>query len=51
MDEAVVEPRLFREFARRDAGVADADEQPLGGVEKRLLCVFARRRDADSLSL
>jgi hypothetical protein len=51
VDEAVVEPGFFREFARRDAGVADAHEQTFGGVEKGLLGFFARRRDADSLTL
>jgi hypothetical protein len=51
MDKTVVESGLLREFARRDAGVADAHEQSLGGVKKRLFGFFARRRDADSLTL
>ena len=41
VDEAVVDARLLGEPARRDARVADVDEQPLGGVEQRLL---GRRR-------
>ena len=51
VDQAVVEPCLFGELARRDGGVADADEQALGRVEEGLLCIFARRRDADALAL
>jgi hypothetical protein len=37
VDEPVVRARLLGECAGRDAGVADADEEALGGVEERLL--------------
>jgi hypothetical protein len=37
VDEAVIEARLFGKPSRRDAGVADVDEQPLGRVEERVL--------------
>ena len=44
VDEAVVDAGLLGEPARRDAGVADVDEQPLGRVEERLLGRGAGRR-------
>jgi len=37
VDEAVVGPGLLGDSPRRDPGCADLDEQPLSGVEKRLL--------------
>ena len=37
VDEAVVRPGLLGNSPRRDACRADLDEQPLGGVEQRLL--------------
>ena len=37
VDEAVVHPGLLGDPPRRDPGCADLDEQPLGGVEERLL--------------
>jgi hypothetical protein len=33
----VVRPRLPCDLPRREAACADLDEQPLGGVEQRLL--------------
>jgi hypothetical protein len=51
MDQTVVETCFFSELARRDACVADADEQPLGGIEKSLFGFLARRRDPDPLAL
>ena len=37
MDEAVVRPSLLGDAPRRDPGRPDLDQQPLRGVEKRLL--------------
>jgi hypothetical protein len=42
MDEAVVHAGFFRDPPRRDPGRADLDEQPLSGVEERLLGVVSR---------
>ena len=55
VDEAVVDARLLGQPPRRDPGVADLDEQPLGRVEERLLggragSVFARSRTDPSSS-
>ena len=41
MDEAVIRSRLFRDPPRRDPARADLDEQPLGGIEQRLLGLVA----------
>ena len=44
VDEPVVDPGDLGEPSRRDPGVADLDEQLLGGVEQRLLRRGAGRR-------
>jgi hypothetical protein len=41
VDEALVGLGRLGERACRDAGVADVDEQPLGGVEERLFGLVA----------
>jgi hypothetical protein len=51
MDQTVVETRLFRKLARCDTRVSGAHKQTLGGIEKGLLGLFARRRDPDPLAL
>jgi hypothetical protein len=51
VDEAVIDTRFFGELAGRDVRIADADEQPFGRVEQRLLRVFTRLRDADARAL
>ena len=44
VDKAVVDSRFLGQPPRGDAGVADLDEQPLGGVEESLLRRRAGRR-------
>ena len=41
VDEPVVEPGRLGDAPRREPGRADLAEQPLGGVEQRLLVVLA----------
>jgi hypothetical protein len=43
VDEPLIGLGRLREAARGDAGVADIDEQALGGVEKRLFGLVAGR--------
>jgi hypothetical protein len=44
VDEPVVGARLLRERPGGDPGVADADEEPLSGVEERLHGLLAGQR-------
>jgi hypothetical protein len=44
VDQAVVDIRLLRQPPRRDAGMADLDQQTLGRVEEGVLGGRARYR-------